>query len=666
MRVRMFAALVMGTVTTVTAPVRGDVPLLPPGGAAITPDFSRKLFDQIAPLRESDGCVLERLDTGRFHMTVELRDAGGVSHEVLVSTGPLPATQARSIGGWTLSSGRDVTRECGATLARVEEILSATESPAAAPWRADRWVSVRENYTLLAFCFVLLGPWTVRILWREYRLSEPPGSAVAALVAISLCGLFLRQWLSPQTFLHEYYHVAGTLASHLRGQAGPVYGDSGPALYQLVATLFGRPGDARVIFMTNAVVASLAIPAVALFDLALFGLWSRALCAALLLAVLPQHLRFSASEVLFVPALTMSLCALTLAVLYLRTRRLEDASCAAVTFVVAMQTRPEMHFLPILLLALVVFTQPRVLRAIFDWRTLVAFALFLFLFVPRFIELAQILQSDKVPTHNLPSADRMWHSMVLFQADITPPLYWIALTLGGLWLLVRKPGVLLWATATCLGLCAFSLASGDNPPYNVRSQFLPNAFTILVAAGVAPLWMALAGPLGRLRARVGFAFLVLAAVVMVGKSRGFITAVGDQQQEWEFLQRAVSRLPERGRLLTNTAVGRNLDAFPELLLHRQGKVYEMIDLSQVHRGDVAWPEPGEDLFYYQGMFCHCDFHDAPVPDPMTAPCEDVYRRYRVVPFEAEHLPGPGFSALRYAPSPFRVGFFRLSTFLSAD
>ncbi len=630
------------------------------GGAAITPALAKRLFDRLAPLREADGCRLSRLDTGRFEITIGLQGAAGGAHEVYVSTAP-PADDGDHLAGdWTVRHGGAVSSQCSVTLGRMRQILASTQGPASAPWRADRWTSVRQNYTVLALCFVALILSTAHILWREVSRGALPRRVIAALCGLWGVALALRLWSSPRTFLHEYYHVAGTLASHLRGQAGPVYGDSGPAIYQMVAWASGRVDDPQVIFLTNAFLAALAIPAVACLDYLIAGRWSRAICAAVFLCVLPQHLRFSASEVLFIPAVTFGFWALALALLYMRTHLLGDALAAALAFALAIQARPEMHFLPVVFIALAARTPGRALAAFWKWSTLAAAALLGLLLVPRFFEIAQILQGDHVPTHTAPTLHRLWHSMVLFQPEVTPPLYWGALIAGAVWALVRQPAVLVWTVALCAGWCAFSLSSGDNPPYNVRSQLLPNSFTVLIAAGIAPLWSALWRAESVWRLRLGATLLAAAALAIWSGSRDFVGAIGDQQAEWSFLERSVPELPPQGRLLANTELGNTLDAFPELLLQRHGKIYEMIDLAQAQVAEVAWPEPGDDLFYYQGMFCHCAPHDAAPPAPLTPPCEAVHRRYHLSPVEVTEIDLPGFSALRYAPPPYRIGFYRLS------
>jgi hypothetical protein len=85
----------------------------------------------------------------------------------------------------------------------------------------------------------------------------------------------------------------------------------------------------------------------------------------------------------------------------------------------------------------------------------------------------------------------------------------------------------------------------------------------------------------------------------------------------------------------------------------------MVDVRRAAAGDVAWPAPGEELLYYQGMFCYFAFEDAPSPEPMVPFCRDVNERYVMEPLFVEELHTQGYSRLRYTAPPYRIGFFRL-------
>ncbi len=629
-------------------------------GAAITPEFARGLYDKILPMRETDGCRLVRFDTVRFSIAIGLEPPGGTELVFKLASADYAGEIERTAGDWALDVPAALDRACGTTMAAIERELAGTATPRGAPWRADRWTSVRANYSLLAACFVVLLAWTASILYRQAREQSPPRYALAALAAIWIAALVLRLFLSPHTFLHEYYHIAETLYGHLRGETGPVYGDTGPALFQLFGRLSGQPDDARIIFVTNALIASLAIPALALFDLAIARSWPRALCAAILLAALPHHLRFSASEVLFVQSVTFAMWTLALFALYLRTSKLGHALCTVLALALAMQTRPEMLLFPAALVLLVLLAEPSAWRVLFDRRTLTAFLLLLLLLVPRFFEVRQVMHGASQAGPSLPELHRYWGSLIVFDRGVTPNMLLPVIAAGWLATLWCTPGYAIWTVLVYLGFTLFSLSLFDNPPYNVRSQLLPTSFVAIAGAGVASIWMGLWSRRRSLGLAIGACISCAFALIVVARSYGFVTELRDQQLEWQFLESGVPRLPDHGTLISVAEVGgRNLDAFPEFLLRQADKDYLLVDLRNAIAGKVAWPEPSDELLFYQGMFCYFDFPDRPSPAPMTEICRAVHDRYTAKPLIVEDLDTTGYSAMSYADPPYRIGFYRL-------
>jgi hypothetical protein len=630
-------------------------------GTAITPAFAQSLYDQVAPLRESDGCRLARFDTQRSFIAIGLQTGASVEHALQIAPASRNAGSGRRAGPWALAVPAALERDCGETLAAIERVLAATGTPQDAPWQADRWTAVHANYSILAMTFVVLVLWTVRALYREARAQEVSWQYVAALVFVWVVALALRLWLSPHTFLHEHYHIAETLPAYLRGETGPMYGDTGPALFQLAGMALGRPDDFRVIFLTNAFLASLAVPAVALLVLALVHNRERAFAAAVLLCVLPLHLRYSASEILFVQSVTFGLWALGLFALYVRTRRLDDALGCVLALSLAMQTRPEMLLFPAVLAALLLLTEPRAWRVLFDWRALLALSVLTVLLVPRFFELRQVLASASTPPPNFPDLQRYLNGLVVLQGQAMPPIYQPLLVVGTLCALWHKPGLVVWVALVFVGHTFLTLSLFDNGPYNLRSQLLPTSLLMLVAAGVAPVWMSVWRRHHRLAVGLGSGALAVLGTVIVVQSHGFVTELRDQQLEWEFLARTIPQLPEQGTLLSVIEVGgRNLDAFPTFLLHREGKSYRTVDLRSALEGKIELPTPGSDLLFYRGMFCYFAFTDEPPPAPMSELCRAVHERYVAEPLFIENLDVKGYSPMIYAPGPFRIGFYRLS------
>jgi len=501
------------------------------------------------------------------------------------------------------------------------------------------------------------------VLWRELRRQRPPLAPVLALVGIWAATLLLQLLLSPHTFLHEYYHVAETISAYLGGGNPPVYGDAGPTLYRMAAVLGGRPDDVAVIFLTTAVLSSLAIPAVALLDLTLFGHWGRALTAAVLLAALPLHLRYAAAEDLFVVLLTFALWTAALTMSFVHSGRLLDALLAAVALSITVQTRPEGLFFPAAVAALVVLYDPRAWRQWLDRRVLIALAGVAALLAPRLLDLWQAAGAGEAPAAALPELHRYARHLVLFDSAVTPQVYLAVLALGAVGTALRRPGVLLWGIAVFVGYTLFALSLFDNAPYNLRSQLFPTCLTVLVAAGVAPLWEWLWGEDQRAARLSGGIALAGLAAAQIGLARPFIVERRDQQLQWAFLEQTVPELPARARLLTTVEIGgRRLDAFPDILLRRAGKRYELVDVRRAAAGEVPWPTAAgdADLLWYQGMFCYFAFWDEARPEPMSPPCRAVHDRYHLEPVAVTDIDTPGYSAMEYAPPPYRIGFYRLT------
>lgn len=652
-----------GVVALLVSVAMASASATPAEGAPITPEFAQSLYGRVAPLREADGCRLTRFDTSRFRIAIAL--ATGTGGEQLVDVGAEPgASGGRSAGDWWVTAPEQLQRECPTTLAAIERILKETSAPKI-EWRlSGAQISSTSHYGLLVVTFVLLLVGTGYVLYREGTAGGVPTRGVVALLLVCALGLALRLTVSPRTFLHEYYHIGETVQAYFSNEPTPGYGKTGPALFRMVARIVGTGDDVRVIFFTNAVVSSLAVPAAAMLVLAEFGSWPQALCAALLLAVLPQHLRFSAAEDLFVQAVTFGLWSLALVASYRRTRRWEDAVLGVLAATLATQARPEMIFFPLVLVAFLVCTEPRGWRVLFATPTLVAAAVFVALLVPHVLDVLSAMRESRSPSPHLPSAQRYFEILKLFDSSVTPAVHRWLIAVGAAWWAFHRPGWLLWILAVYVGFTVFTLSIFDNPPWQLRAQNLPMSYLVLLGAGVVPAWTAAWRSRRDLGVRVGVGLLALAAVGVIVGWRGFVGALMDQQLEWAFLEEHVPRLPAKGTLLTAVETGgHNLDAFPEFLLGRHDRQYVMVDVRNAAKGTVAWPEPAGDLVFYQGMFCYFAFRDEPSPDPMTPFCRAVHERYDVEPLMVEDLHTEGYSALHYAQGGrgvYRIGFFRLT------
>jgi hypothetical protein len=656
----MALRLVLALLVYATAASAGEVR----DGAAISAEFAQALYARVGRLREPDGCRLTRFDTARYRITVGLAAPTGAEHSLDLATTPGLIAVGRTAGDWSIAVPAPLARDCPTTVAAIERILGETAAPTGGTQLGGAPLSSRTHYQLLAATFVLLLIGTMYVLYRGVAARAAPAGAVAALVLISAFALGLRLWLSPRTFLHEYYHIAETVPAYLSGEVVPGYGKTGPAIFRLVGRVLGRGDDVEIIFVTNAVLSSLAVPAAALLVLAALRSWPHALCAAVLLAVLPQHLRFSAGEDMFVQAITFGMWSLALFASYGRTRRGEYLLLGVLAASLATQTRPEMIFFPAVVAAFFVCVPPRGWRLLFAWPTVLAGAALVVLLVPHAFDVMRSVQEARSPRPRVPSLHRYLETLVLLDPRITPIIYPLMIAAGAAWAAIRRPGWLLWIAAVYIGFTLFGLSVFDNPPFHLRAQNLPMSYLVLLAAGAVPLWTAVWRRHRRIGAVVGIALLVLSAGGIVLGWRGFVGELKDQQLEWAFLERHVPELPAHATLLTAVETGgHNLDAFPEFLLTGSGRRYALVDVRRAAAGTVAWPEPSGELLFYQGMFCYFAFDDEPSPEPMTLPCRAVHERYLAEPLIVEDLQTEGYSALRYAQGGrgvYRIGFYRLT------
>lgn len=645
--------------TLASAQVQRPAETAPQEGIAITPELAKAVYQRLSPLRQADGCILDRLDTQRFRVDVHLRTGARKVHvaQLAITTAGLLRTRTN----WSLTGSEELRHDCPQTLAAIERELAQLRLPSPITTVVTDIAKDRPSASIriLQISFVLLLIGSVWVMLREAWRNRPPAIAVGMLVVLWAIALVLRLILSPRTFLHEYFHIAETLTGYLSGNIAPLYGNLGPALFRLVAEVCERPWDVDVIFLTNAVLASLAIPAVALLDLSLTRSWARALCAAALLCVLPLHLRFSAAEDLFIQTVTFSFWTAALFMLYARTHRLVDALLAALALSLVMQSRPEGLFVPLVLVALLLLAQPSSWRLLFAWRTVLGLILLSILLIPRVLDLQGALGGG--PTPNVPTLDFYLRQLVVLDPQVTPRLFLLLLAVGLVWGILRKPGLCVWVMLTFVGYTLFSQSMFSNPVYNVRSQLLPTSYLVLIAAGSASAWASLWTQRAKLGAQIGVGGLLLMAALLLSKGHPFVTELFDQQMEWAFLARTATQLPPRARLLAAVEVGPSrLNAFPDFLLQGRRESYRLIDVRDAVKGEVSWPAAGEDLLFYQGLYCYFAFSKDDPGALAVEPCAEVHRRYVTEAWLTEEITAPAYSLMPYTTEPpLRIGFFRL-------
>jgi hypothetical protein len=206
-------------------------------------------------------------------------------------------------------------------------------------WRLPFAIRLARDGTLWFLLFVTVLAFTVRASLRAPPLAAPVRHVLLYLLAIAVAGGALRLLLSPAN-IHGPY----PFRIHILGQMLV----DGPVLPWLAR--FG-PDASRfeVLIASNFVLAVLTPVAFFAYTLLLTGRQRVALLCAALVAALPQHVRFSASEVEFIPLLAGAPVLLGLTHILLRPLRwpIRVVTVLALTSVgvIVLATRPLAPFL---------------------------------------------------------------------------------------------------------------------------------------------------------------------------------------------------------------------------------------------------------------------------------------------------------------------------------
>ena len=514
--------------------------------------------------------------------------------------------------------------------------------PTARPPPVVSWNLLAAAYLTLRFFSVLTA--LLAAVWLVRRLPRPLWLPYAALTVLAALA---RAWLSPATFLHEFYHVDEALSA-LAGQPGFFNGYEGPALYS--ALVAWRHWDPSWMFAVNALAATLTVPALARLAAVLWRDERAGLVAGLLLALSPMHLRWGAAEDQWILGAAWAVLALAAWLDAMVTDDWLATLLALLAGVLAVHSRPELMPFPALLAALAVVHRRGWLRSWLQtraaWLTLAIAALAFWPIVLLLINRPQPPQATFL--HLQP-----WRGSQWLNAAWTPlPLQVLSAVGLALALLTRNWALLLVALGAVVWTALPMVFYGPNGPFLERTQLLSTALLLAIAAGVVPQL------LGALPQRVWLAAILVAMLVAVQDRFAAITAVHAQQREWLFLRDQVPQLPTPRRLIALS--GKTLDRFPIMLFapDHQPTLLSQEDIVTTRR----WPAPGEDLLYYQSMACWFAEPDEPVvPRGMHPRCAAVRDHFVMTPVAVTEIAGPVGPLLRPTQaSGYQIGFFRLA------
>lgn len=524
------------------------------------------------------------------------------------------------------------------------------------PWRPTTILAVALIALLL-----LIGLSVVPLV-RLLRLGRWWWLAVAALV---LAGWVLRSPLGVFMPAHVNAHAYETHQEVKQpvGDGYLAYGNGYRALF-LVIHPSGEVSE-RAVYETNAVVGALS-PAVLFLLVLLLARDPRpALAAAVILAILPAHLRLSASESRFVLAGLLALGGATLVVLAQRTRRAIPALAAALAWAVAVQVRPEVA---LLLLAIPLLVHAAEGRWPPLWPTLAGLVIFAALCgewlwlvahhrttggAAGDVSLARMVDLGAafgLGTQGSPGA-------VWFDGRFTP--WWLPVCAGaGLVALgVRRRWTegLAWLALAWLGMAAgLAFHHGAN---NLRLQLLAQPFWAALA-GVGLVAVASLARAQRTRLLDG-ALVCLVAGATLWSHGPLVTHAYTPQREYLFVKRTLPRLPSDCRIFYPTSHTKHPGRQPSYLSDESGRNHYWEPVASV--GDRTLGTVGLCRLWYRPSACFTvnGLPPGEVADGMQRGCHEAEQRLRLRPLHTRRLPADPHHIERYGRKALEIGFFEV-------
>ncbi len=587
-------------------------------GAAITPAFAQALYDRVAPLREADGCRLTRLDTGRFRIALGLQASSGEEQVLEVSTAAARDAGARVAGEWTLAVPAVVERDCPATLAALERVLSGLRAPS--PLAVGGSDPAAPGLAVGAALFVLAAAGLLLALAEMLQHRSRQAERLWFWVGLGCFALALCARLAVHPAPANWY---SEIATSDQPWAGTRFGPAEAVFQRLLAALL--PWSDRTLFDVNILLGALTVP---LFLAALRALAVDvrvALGVGILLALSPFHVRISASSSEHVLSGLLTVLALVLWLQGVASRRwtsvVAGLSLLPLTCFLRADAFTQLVALPLWAIlpwwrVPVEAAPPR------RWRWIAAGAWIMVLAAVAFPVWWLVVVPSHHPRPDLGSITQVLGRLFAqYPAVALKDPHWIPLVavllaaVGAVYLGLRRPGLLaclLLTLVTCFGLLGRSLESdgllGARYLLLTEPVFLTlSGYGVLVIAEIAGRWWPVVRQPG------GAAFL--AALAGIGAAVGSYPAYRYEyafQEEYGFLREALRGL-RQGCTVYQLAVRvegfeRDLDCCLDvprspLVAAYPGLVFRSLDAASAGARVLVPNTEGACVVYYEGSAC---------------------------------------------------------------
>jgi hypothetical protein len=504
---------------------------------------------------------------------------------------------------------------------------------------------------------LLIGvPWSLFLGRRDlWRLTAPRSTWEWLILGAIVAGAALWRFRQVPLPFHSDNWMA-SLVARVDSEPEPAFYGNGYAIFMRMFLLPGVSAE-QAIFLGNRVAGILSVVAIYGVSRSLHPDSVAALWAAFLLAILPIHVRFSASETMQLVPILFTLIALVGFCGHAQRGSRALLATGLCAFTYAVLTRPDASGVAIALPF--VYLPRRSWRWLRDPVLTIGLAIALAIGFPLLlIGVRRGMQQEfaSVVLANWTTLDGLGRTLFAFREALTSagPPHGALVPLAVLGLFSFFEAGRPWAVLLILTALAARLftAGSDLDPGNTLQLFVPHLpWLILAAARVPADILSLTERLGGRIAGIALSAALSCVTLTASVRAPFFRLVWDVHEEWRYLERAASIV---GTFHPGLPVIRGLrdQASPSLPAYMfPGHAVKTVD--DLLAGVVAVP-----VIYFRGLDCYRGPGEQFQKGGLRPQCAEVETRYHVTEVSTTTVNAPDYSG-RMPPEPMKIGFFLL-------
>ncbi|HOO56120.1 MAG TPA: glycosyltransferase family 39 protein [bacterium] len=528
----------------------------------------------------------------------------------------------------------------------------------------------------LQFCFAAaLFATGIPLLNRHLDVKIRLGDFLWILLVV-IIALLLRILVAPHTIAHTNSHAYNYVRQIIEYSPFNYVGKYGHgcfAFFHTFLSLFGR--TEKTVFIVNSIIGTLSVIPLYFISTEISRSKIAGILSALFLAILPVHVKYSATESMFILAVFGQLITLLSFLFFVRSGKYRFFFAGLLFLSFTMQTRPIMMFFPICVLLLgICFT--RNFRAIFKfYKSILNTLLFILLSISPmllayneyrlqsgsvkqgvYLEEAPNLILKTLGITNSAGGEYGFSSNPFFDPCFTP-LIIIAFFIIGVVILIRKNRKLLLFSIVPALMFAFLYSPINTRTINdVRFQLAYQHFYILIA-GAGGAWLVESIKIKyKQKAMLWFVVVALIAASWFPAYK-IVKYKHSPQMEYDFLSGNIPLIDRNLFIIQmDKHIGNICTEMPYYLSEFNNKNHIWVEYSDFISAPRKYFDSRKVLFY-RGISCYTFPYE---PEDEEQPqCRYIMENFNAIPVMTRDIPAVKDFSFSYGKDILTIGFYEL-------